>query len=141
MPSQTDLDQGGTFRTRTRVWMGPSIGWVEAPNAILRVTSGGTTVVQQGVGIVTVNFNGAVTIQLPVFKGSVAAGAIGQPGPYVNDTVTIIDTGGFATANNITILPGAGETIDGQPSYPISSNFGAVVLQPDPINGGSSVVT
>lgn len=140
MPSQTDLDQGGTFRTRTKVWMGPSIGWVEAPNAILRVTAGGTTVVQPGVGIVTVNFNGAVTIQLPVFKGS-AAGAIAIPGPYVNDTVTIIDTGGFATNQPITILAGGTETIDGLASIQITSNFGAFVLQPDPINGGSSIVT
>jgi len=136
-----DLDQGGTFRTRQKIWMGPSVGWVEAPAAITRVTVGGTTVISLGTSIVTVAFNGAVTINLPQFKGSTSAFAIGLPGQFVPETITIIDTGGFAAANPITITPGAGETISGLASIQITSNFGAFVLQPDPVNGGSTVVT
>src|SRR5438105_5026245 len=121
MGSQTDLDQGGTYRPYTQVWMGPSIGWINAPQAVLRVTAGGTTVVQLGNTIVTVNFNGAVTIQLPKFKALNNA----LPGQLIDFPVTVIDTGGFAGANPITILPGAGELISGLASIQITSPFGA----------------
>lgn len=136
-----DLDQGGTYRTRQRVFMGPSIGWTEISYAILRVTTGGITQVQLGNSVVTVNFNGLVTLQLPQFKGS-TAGAIALPATFYNETMTLIDTGGFASiANPITINAGAGELISGLASIQITSQNGAFVLQPDPVNGGSSIVT
>lgn len=133
-----DFDQGGTFRLKARVSLGPSIGWIDAPEAIIRVTGVGTTTIFLGTSVVTVNVNAAVTIQLPAFKGS-AAGAIALPGQFADTNVTVVDIGGFATANPITILPATGETISGQASYQITSNYGAIVLQPDPINGGCSV--
>jgi hypothetical protein len=136
MGSQTDLDQGGTFRPKQKLWMGPSIGWLDAPQAIVRITTGGTITLAIGAAIVTVNFNGAVTIQLPQFKGNVSGGAGAVPGPYVPQTITIIDVGGFAGANPITINAGGSEFISGLASIQITSNNGGVVLQPDPVNGG-----
>src|SRR6267142_2465660 len=82
MTSQLDLDAGGTFRQTQRVFMGPSIGWVNAPiTSILPVTAAGTTVIQLGNTLITVNVNGAVTLQLPKFKGN-QAGAGGLPSNY-----------------------------------------------------------
>lgn len=140
MPSQLDLDAGGTFRQTQRVFMGHSIGWVNAPiTSILPVTVAGTTVVQLGNTLITVNVNGSVTIQLPKFKGN-QAGAVGLPGTFIAIPIIIVDIGGFATANPITILPGAGETIDGQANAILSSNYGAFTLQPDVINGGATLI-
>ena len=65
---------------------------------------------------VLVNVNGAVTIQLPP-----AAGRLGIP-------ISIIDIGGYAAANNITILPFGVETIMGRPSIAIATNFGSFTL-------------
>jgi hypothetical protein len=137
MGSQTDLDQGGTFRTKTKIYLGPSVGWVDGPSAILRITAAGTTIAQLGNSLILVSVNGAVTIQLPTFKAtSIAATLSGQ---YVEYPIAICDVGGFALANPITILPGGSELISGLASITIASNFGAVVLQPDPVNGGCTV--
>lgn len=138
-----DLDQGGVFRTRSKVYMGPSIGWIDAVVAIQRIVTAGTTIISLGTGIVTVNVNASVTVQLPVFKGSTLALAVGQPGSFVPQPLTIMDEGGFAGAFPITILPAAGETISGfsGSQVQISSPNGGLVLQPDPINGGCTVVS
>src|SRR5258707_10270649 len=107
MPSQLDLDQGGTFRQTQRVYMGPSIGWVNVPaTVILPVISGGTTVVLLGTTLVLVNANTAVTIQLPSAKDA-AVPAIGLQGPYFKNPITIVDIDGFAQVHPITILPAA----------------------------------
>jgi hypothetical protein len=140
MPSQLDLDQGGTFRQMQKVFFGPSVGWIWVPAAvILPVTVAGITQVQIGNSLITVNVNGAVTLQLPKFKGSVA-GAGSVPGSFTVTPIVIVDIGGFATANPITILAGAGETIDGQASISLSSSYGAFTLQPDVINGGATLI-
>jgi hypothetical protein len=138
MPSQLDLDQGGTFRQTHNVYLGPSIGWVPAPTpvgVILPVITGGTTTVLPGNTLVTVNFNGAVTIQLPSAKASLA-GAGANPGTFVQIPLTVVDVGGFAIAHPITILPFGAETIDGLVSISISSNYGAYVLKPNTTTGG-----
>jgi hypothetical protein len=136
MGSQIDLDQGGTFRTKQRTYLGPSLGWFEAPvTTILPITTPGTTIVQLGNTVITVNVNGAVTIQLPSAKQN-AAGAGAIPGPAAMPTTVIVDIGGFASANPITILPAGTEKIDGQASAILSSAFGAYTMQPDIINGG-----
>ena len=139
MGSQTDLDQGGTYRPRTLQWLGPSIGGQPAYSAVLRVTAGGTTTVQLGNAVVVVSTTSAVTLQLPVFKGNTTGGAGAVPGGYAfPETLTILDTSG---APNVTILPGSGETISGLSTASLSTPNGAFVLQPDPINGGSTVVS
>jgi hypothetical protein len=136
MGSQTDLDQGGTFRQTQSVYMGPSIGWVNIPiSAVLPVTTGGTTTVQKGNTLVTVNFNGAVTIQLPTAKAN-AAGGMTIPAEQSANPLTVVDIGGFANAHNITILPFGSETIDGLASIAITTNYGAFTLKPDIVNGG-----
>lgn len=134
-----DLDQGGTFRPRVRTSLGPSVGWIDIPQAITRVLGVGTVSISPGTAVVTISVNGSITIQLPAFKGVIPA--ITLPGQVVPNTLSIIDVGGFAASNPITILPATGELINGQISYPISSNFGAVVLQPDAVNGGCAVLS
>jgi hypothetical protein len=140
MTSQLDLDAGGTFRQMQKVFFGPSVGWVWVPaTVILPVVVAGTTIVQIGNSLITVNVNGSVTLQFPKFKGS-AAGAGGLPGTFTVTPIVIVDIGGFATANPITLLPGAGETFDGQASISLSSNYGSFTLQPDVINGGATLI-
>lgn len=142
MPSLTDLDQGSTFRPMFRYWMGNTIGWVWVPAATVAVTTGGTTQLQLGVSQVHVGSVGvAVTIQLPAFKGTTTATQGTVPGPFVPQPITITDSSGGAGTNTITIQPAAGETISGLPFVQITAPYGAVVLQPDPINGGCILVS
>ncbi len=43
MPSQLDLDQGGTFRQYQEVWLGPSLGWQTVPQeAVFPIIAIGT---------------------------------------------------------------------------------------------------
>lgn len=139
MPSQTDLDQGGTQRQWARRWLGPSVGWIMVPEAsILNVTAGGTTNVLLGTVLVLVNFAGLVTINLPSAKSS-AAGAQALPFTFVGKPITVIDYGGNANTSTqkITIQALAGaETIDGLASIAITSAFGAFTLSPKTDVGG-----
>ena len=137
MPSQLDLDQGGTTRFLQRQYLGPSLGWIDAVDAILRINNAGTTLVQLGSSVVTVNTGGAVTVQLPVFKNTNPA----LRGQIRDIPVVVMDIGGFAGTNPITILPAVGETISGLAQVQINSPYGAVVLQPDPVNGSCVVVS
>jgi hypothetical protein len=136
MASQTDLDQGGTFRQTQRVYMGPSVGWVVAPSAnILEVTSASATVAR-GMNLIQVNRNGAVTINLPSSLRT-PAGAQAIPGQSVIVPVVVIDAGGFASAVNvITINAFAGELIDGLAAITIEQPYGAFVLKPNIETGG-----
>src|SRR6266487_3842477 len=116
MPSQLDLDQGGTIRQTQRVYMGPSVGWVNAPaSVILPVTTTGTTVVLLGTTLVLVNVNAAVAIQLPSAKDA-GVPAIGLSGPYIKSPITI--------------LPAAGENIMGLSSISLTVNYGGYTLNP-----------
>ena len=136
MGSQLDLDQGGTFRQMQRTWMGPSVGWVTAAGTVvLPITTAGTTVVLPGNSLITVNVNGAVTIQLPPAKAS-AAGPQAVPGSFLFTPITIIDIGGFAAAHPITILPASGELIDGFNSIQITVAYGGIFLDPNLVIGG-----
>jgi hypothetical protein len=137
MASQTDFDQSGTTRFLQRRYLGPSLGWVDAPDAILRITTGGTTNVQLGNSVISVNFNGPVTIQLPAFKNSNPA----QPGLIRDMPIVIADVGGFAGANPITVASWPGETISSLSSTTIATPYGALVLMPDPVNGGCTVAS
>lgn len=136
MTSQTDLDQGGTFRQQQRVWMGPSIGWQMAPaSVVLPITATGTTTAQVGNSLITVNVAAVVTIQLPSARGNTAGAGV-VPGTWIPTPITIVDIGGNAASFNITILPYSGETIDGLASLTIDSNYGAFALRPELEAGG-----
>jgi len=66
MPSQLDLDMGGTFRQYERYWMGPSVGWVTSPQqAVLPITTGGAVPRSGGTNLVTRNSNGCAPPPLP----------------------------------------------------------------------------
>jgi hypothetical protein len=145
MASQLDLDQGGTNRQTHRVYLGPSVGWQEVSwEWVLNITVGGTTTMLLGSNLVLVNFNGAVSIQLPSFKAT-SAGAQAIPRQFLILPVTISDVGGFAAANNITILPFGTELISGlfnntTTLLQLSSNFGSIVIRPDTVNGGGTLL-
>lgn len=140
MASQLDLDQGGINRQTHKVYLGPSVGWVEASwEWVLNVTSGGTTSMLLGTNLVLVNFNGAVTIQLPSLKAT-SAGAQAIPRQFLILPIVISDIGGFALANNITILPFGGELLSGLASIKLASNYGSIVIRPDIVNGGGTLL-
>lgn len=136
MGSQTDLDQGGTFRQYQRIWLGPSVGWITFPASnVLPITAAGTTTAVIGTTLITVNVAALVTIQLwnPAVA-TVPAGVL--PGDYIAPSLTVVDTGGNAASFNITILPAAGHTIIGLASIAIVEAYGAWTLNPD-INTGN----
>lgn len=136
MGSQTDLDQGGTFRQWKRVYLGPSVGWVYAPDDNeWNITTVGTTSISPGTNLVKVNFAGVVSVQLfSSLNPVIPAGA--RPGSFVVTPLTVMDFGGQASdVNTITILPFAGETIDGLVSIQILNAYGAFTLFPKPTGG------
>lgn len=140
MASQTDLDQGGTFRQRQRLYMGPSVGWVDAPqDAILPIIATGTYTIARGTTLITLNVNANVTINLPSSKASVQ-GPQAIPGQWVLVPVVIADIGGFASTRVYTINPFGSETISGLTSVLLSSNYGSLVLQPLLTTGGWTLV-
>ena len=141
MTSQTDLDQGGTSRQLKKQYLGPSLGWIESPAeaaSILAITSAGTYSVDPSTTLVTVNVAGAVTLNLP--KAHSPAKATGQLGLFVQNPITIVDIGGHATANPITINPNGSETIMGLSSITLSVNYGGYTLKPiNDLNGWESI--
>ncbi len=130
MPSQLDLDMGGTTREWVNQYLGPSVGWVRMPaRNLLEITAAGTYTLDLSTNLVHVNVNGAVTINLPAASNpSVPAGVL--PGKFGKISIGIVDIGGFAAAHPITIAPVAGETIMNLPSISISSNYGGFILYP-----------
>lgn len=131
MGSQTDLDMGGTSRQWVRTYMGPSVGWVNLPGRNpFSITAAGTYTISPDTSLVEVNVAGAVTIILPTaIDPKVPAGAL--PGLYAKTAITIVDIGGFAGANNITIEPASvAENIMSEASIQITSPYGAYTLEP-----------
>ena len=136
MGSQSDLDQGGTFRQYERYWMGPSVGWVTQPQqAVLPITAAGTVAVSRGTNLITLNVNGSVTINLPSAKASPQSPQA-IPGQWVLIPLTIVDIGGFAAANTYTINPFGAELISGLATIRLASNYGAFLLKPILETGG-----
>jgi hypothetical protein len=131
MPSQLDLDQGGTSREWVLTYLGPSVGWVRLPSRnLLEITAAGTYTLDLSTNLVHVNINGVVTINLPPAKNpSVPAGVL--PGRFGKVGIGIVDIGGFASAGNpITIAAAAGETIFNLASIQITAAFGGFILYP-----------
>lgn len=136
MGSQTDLDQGGTFRQWKRVYLGPSVGWAYAPDQNeWDITAAGTTIISPGINLVRVNIAGIVSVQLFSTVNPVVPAGV-KPGDFVVTPLTVMDLGGLASAiNTITILPFAGELIDGLASIQILNAYGAFTLFPKSTGG------
>ena len=132
MGSQTDLDQGGTSRQWVRTFMGPSVGWVMLPglNPIALITTAGTYTLTPDITLVEVNCAGAVIIVLPsALYPKVPAGV--QPALYAKKPITIVDIGGNAAANPITIQPASvAENVLGLTQLQITANYGGLSLMP-----------
>ena len=128
-----DLDQSGTSRQWLRTYLGPSVGWIERPYQNLQpITVAGTYTIDPSTNLVEVNVAGAVTIVLPSCQ-TPAAGAQAQPRLFASNPITVIDIGGNAATNNITIQPNnVVETVMGLSSIKIATNFGGYTLQPVP---------
>ena len=142
MPSQTDLDQGGTARLWVTQYLGPTLGWVRVParNAIAdgintaAIRTAGTYNLDLSTNFVQVSVVGAVTIVLPSAKSK---SGIAQPGLAVAAPVTIVDVGGNAAAHPITIQPISGaENIMGLTQIQIATNFGGFILEPSNLLAG-----
>lgn len=141
MPSQLDLDQGGTYRGWVRQYLGPTLGWTEFPGQnILQITSPGTYVVGPDTSLVTVNVPaGAVTIQLPT--QNLPPSQVTQPRLCGNVPITIVDIGGHAQVNPITIVPASlAETIMGLAAIQVTVNYGSFVFNPNPPNLATQVM-
>lgn len=128
MGSQTDLDQGGTFREWVRTFMGPSVGWVMAPaRSVLSITAVGAYTINLSTTLVIINTAAAVTLTMPsALNADIPAGAM--PGPYVKAIVTIVDISG---APNVTIDAAVDQTIMGLVSIPLITAYGSYSLRPD----------
>src|SRR5215469_10565960 len=109
-----DFDQSGVTRQWIKDYLGPSVGWVMAPyQNVMPVTAAGSYAIDPSISLVQVNVAGAVTLTLPSCQTPVA-GAQAQPQLFVKNPITIVDTGGNAASNNITITPNnVGETVMG----------------------------
>lgn len=140
MGSQTDLDQGGTFRQWVRMWMGPSVGFVAVPvDAVLPITAAGTYDIARGTSLITINVNDAVTLNLPSSRAS-PAGPQAIPGQWVINPVTIVDIGGFADSNTYNIVPNGAETISGLASVQLATPRGSLILNPILATGGWNLI-
>lgn len=133
MSSQTDLDQGGTNRQWVRTYMGPSVGWIYVPlQNVLLITAAGTYAIDPSTSLVEVNVVGAVTVTLPS-AANPSAGAQALPALFAKNPITIVDVGGHANANPITINPASvSDTIMGLASIQIGVDYGGFTLLPNP---------
>lgn len=140
MSSQQDLDQGGTFRQMDKVWMGPSVGWqTQLKVAIQNITVAGTYSIVRGTSLIKLFPNGAVTLNLPSSKSSLA-GAQALPGQFVITPVTIVDLGGFAGGVLYRIVPFGSELISGLASVDLASPRGSLILEPLLDTGGWQLI-
>lgn len=111
--------------------MGPSVGWQLAPaSVILPITVTGTTNALVGNSLITFNVAATATVQLFRSRGNSAGPGV-VPGTWVPTPIVIVDIGGNAATFNKTILPFAGESIDGLTSLLIDSNYGTWVITPN----------
>jgi hypothetical protein len=135
-----DFDQGGTFRLLLRASLGPSVGWFNDPyRDTLNIITAGTFQLDPSYTLVNVNVAGVVTIILPAASNP-SVPAITLPGLYCDNAITIVDIGGNAMVNPITIQPAPGENIMGLASITLSSNFGGYTLLPNAtLHGWNSI--
>lgn len=140
MGSQQDLDQGGTFRQYTQVWMGPSVGWIRYPfQAVLEIKVAGTISLLRGTNLVKLNVNGNVTLDLPSSKAS-AATPQAIPGQSIIAPITVVDKGGFAGGVTYEIVPFGTELISGLAQVQLAAPYGTIVLEPLLESGGWNLI-
>lgn len=136
MGSQTDLDQGGTFRQYNRVWQGPSVGWINFPfQAVLEIKVAGVYSIARGTNLIKLNVNGNVTLDLPSSKASVQ-GPQAIPGQWIIAPITVVDKGGFAGGVTYNIVPLGAELISGLNQIQLAAPYGTIVLEPLLESGG-----
>jgi hypothetical protein len=113
------------------------VGWQTFPQqAVLPIIAAGTYAISRGTNLITINFNGNVTINLPSSKASPQTPQA-IPGQWILVPITIVDIGGFAAAPNVyTINPNGAELISGLATVRLSSNYGAFLLKPILETGG-----
>ncbi len=132
MTSQVDLDQGGTNRQFQKLWLGPSVGWVNfATDNPQVITAAGSYTLLNGITRVMLNVAGLVTLNLWDPTVSTVPPANCLPGPSVGWPLTIVDIGGNLMNFNCTINPAAGTTIMGLSSLTLSTDYGSIILKPD----------
>jgi len=110
--AQLDLDKGGNSFQATRVYLGPTLGWVHMqiqPSQV--VTVGGTVSLVGGAQIVFINVAGSVTINLPDVTKWVLESAYNLATAFER-AIWIKDLGGNAAAFPITVTPFGTQAID-----------------------------
>src|SRR4030095_17218587 len=108
-----DLDQSGHGFQRSRVYLGPSLGWVDEfvePTGSILV--GGTYTVKPGDSLILVSVAAAVTIQLPDVKQWVQQRAY-IPGTGFDRYITVKHVGGNAGSFPILVAPAGQDRLDG----------------------------
>jgi hypothetical protein len=126
-----DLDQSGVSRQWSQTYLGPSVGWIWRPlQNVQPITAAGTYTIDPSTNLIEVNVAAAVTIILPSCQLP-AAGVQAQPRLFASNPITIVDIGGNAASNNITINPNnPAETVMGLASIKIATAYGGFTLQP-----------
>ena len=125
-----DLDKSGNTFQGMRVYLGPSLGWVQTriqPQFTITVT--GTYTLTSDVGVVLVNVNAPVTINLPDVTQWLNETAY-MPSTAFERAIWVKDIGAHAQANNITIVPFGAQLIDGLSQFTIASNRALIRLYP-----------
>lgn len=138
MGSQLDLDQGGTFRQYQKVWMGPSVGWLNMPvQAILTISAAGTYTIQRWTNLIKLKVtSGTVNLNLPSSKAS-AQGPQALPGQWVYNPVIVCDLSGQAGgATTVNLNPNGSELISGLGQVQLATPYGTVLLEPILDTGG-----
>ena len=120
------LDKGLPYQ-RVRTWLGPTLGWVMETVRPEMVYI--TTPINLGPkdSVALINVPGVATVNLPDVNAWVSEPAYNMYTPFER-ALWVKDVSGFAVTNNIIINPFGSQTIDGQISYTLATNFGIVRL-------------
>jgi hypothetical protein len=132
---------GGTFRQYTRVWQGPSVGWLTVPiTAILTISAAGTYTIQRWTNLIKLKAtSGTVNIDLPSSKAT-PQGPQAIPGQWVYNPVVIVDLSGDAGgATTINVIPNGSELISGLASIQLATPYATILLEPILDTGGWSL--
>jgi len=128
-PAQ-DLDKSGNNFQGMRVYLGPSLGWVQTRiKPEFFVTAGGTYNLTTDCGVVMVNVAASTTFILPDVRFWVSEFAY-QPATAFERAIWIKDLGGNATLFPITVNPFPGQLIDLLAGFQIINNHQLLRLYP-----------
>lgn len=126
-----DVDQGGQFSQKARVYLGPSLGWVEQrvrPEVYITIAQ--TYQMLPGDSVVMVNVAGNVTVNLPDVQAWLRENAA-MPMTGFERAIWIKDLGGNAQLFPITVVQFSGQRIDSLlTNYTIISNRALLRLYP-----------